>query len=170
MKKWLLALVSVFVLAACGDKEEEVSTREVIEEGTVGFEIAGGNIKEAADIPEDVKKEVVAAFDEYIAAFNAGDIDRYAATTARNAKGFDYEADLVEAKKVFDNYTVNRQAEDVTIVKYNESEAQVYANLSISMTEKATNTPISSNGRQVTVFVNENDAWKVSSVHYIENQ
>ena len=55
----------------------------------------------------------------------------------------------------------------MTIVKYNEEEAQVFANLNIEMTEEATNTEVSSQGRQVTVFVKEDDAWKVSSVYYI---
>ena len=57
----------------------------------------------------------------------------------------------------------------MTIVKYNEkdAEAQVFANLKIEMIEEATNTEVSSQGRQVTVFVKEDDAWKVSSVYYI---
>lgn len=170
MKKWLLALVATFGLAACGDQEAQQTTNEQIEEGTVGFEMAGENIEEATGVPADVKVKILAAFDEYIAAFNAEDIERYSQTTSENAKGFNYEEDLVEAQKVFETYAINRQADDVTIVKYNETDAQVFANMTIEMTEEATDTTMSSKGRQVTVFVNENDAWKVSSVYYIGDQ
>ena len=173
MKKWLLALVTALVLAACGDTDTADDTAktndEIIEEGTVGFEVLGESIEEASGVPAEEKEKILAAFNEYIAAFNAEDIHRYAQTTSKQAKGFDYELDLQEAQKVFDSYAINRQAEDVTIVKYNEKEAQaqVFANLNIEMTEEATNTEVSSQGRQVTVFVKEDDAWKVSSVYYI---
>lgn len=173
MKKWLFALVTALVLAACGDTDTADDTaktnEEIIEEGTVGFEVLGDSIEEASGVPVEEKEKILAAFNEYIAAFNAEDIDRYAETTSKQAKGFDYELDLQEAQKVFDSYAINRQAEDVTIVKYNEKEAQaqVFANLKIEMTEEATNTEVSSQGRQVTVFVKEDDAWKVSSVYYI---
>ena len=173
MKKWLLALVTVLVLAACGDTDTADDTaktnEEIIEEGTVGFEVLGESIEEASGVPAEEKEKILAAFNEYIEAFNAEDIDRYAQTTSKQAKGFDYELDLQEAQKVFDSYAINRQAEDVTIVKYNEKEAQaqVFANLNIEMTEEATNTEVSSQGRQVTVFVKEDGAWKVSSVYYI---
>ena len=173
MKKWLLALVTALVLAACGETDTADDTaktnEEIIEEGTVGFEVLGESIEEASGVPAEEKEKILAAFNEYIAAFNAEDINRYAETTSKQAKGFDYELDLQEAQKVFDSYALNRQAEDVTIVKYNEKEAQaqVFANLNIEMTEEVTNTEVSSQGRQVTVFVKEDDAWKVSSVYYI---
>ena len=171
MKKWLLALVTALVLAACGDIDTADNTsktnEEIIEEGTVGFEVLGGSIEEASGVPVEEKEKILAAFNEYIEAFNAEDIDRYAQTTSKQAKGFDYELDLQEAQKVFDSYAINRQAEDVTIVKYNENEAQVFANLMIETTEEETNTELSSQGRQVTVFMKEDDAWKVSSVYYI---
>ncbi len=171
MKKWLLALVTALALAACGDTDTADNTaktnEEIIEEGTVGFEVLGESIEEASGVPREEKEKILAAFNEYIESFNVEDIDRYAQTTSKQAKGFDYELDLQEAQKVFDSYAINRQAEDVTIVKYNEKEAQVFTNLKIEMTEEDTNTEVSSQGRQVTVFVKEDDAWKVSSVYYI---
>ena len=171
MKKWLLALVTVLVLAACGDKDTDENTakmnEEIIEEGTVGFEVLGGSIEEVSGVPAEEREKIVAAFNEYIESFNAEDIDRYAQTTSKQAKGFDYKLDLQEAQKVFDQYEINRQAENITIVKYNETEAQVFANLKIKMIEEETNTEVSSQGRQVTVFVSEDGTWKVSSVYYI---
>ncbi len=38
------------------------------------------------------------------------------------------------------------------------------------MTEIKTNTELTSSGRQVTVFVKEDGAWKVTSVYYIGNE
>lgn len=172
MKKWLIALISVFILAACSDNKEldAEEVKKAIEEGTAGYTVFGGNIEEAQNVPSDVKNKIVAAFNEYIESFNSEDIQRYSATLSKEAKGFDYEQDLLEAQKVFDKYTVNREAQDVTIVKYNENEAHVFANLSVKMTEDDTNTEVASKGRQVTVFVKEQDAWNVSSVYYIGNE
>lgn len=177
MKKWLLAVMTVLVLAACRDTEQETDngtekdTQEIIDKGTVGFEVMGDSIEEAANVPAEEKEKILAAFNEYIDAFNAEDLDRYGETTSKNAKGFDYNLDLEEAKKAFEMYAINRQADDVTIVKYDDKEAQVFANLTVDMTEEETNTQVSSAGRQVTVFVKEDTDWKVSSVYYIgENE
>lgn len=172
MKKCLLAVVTslLLVLTACGDKENQTNKEvENKDDDLVGFEMLGESIEEAANVPQDEKERIVAVFNEYINSFNDEDIDRYAMTLSQNAKGFDYEKDLQEAEKQFSQYKINRQAEDVTIVKYNENEAQVYANLKIAMIEESTGTDLKSEGRQVTVFVKEDDAWKVSSVYYIGN-
>ncbi|WP_332651180.1 DUF4440 domain-containing protein [Lysinibacillus sp. 54212] len=170
MKKWLLVVAACLVLTACGNKEEQSNKDpEETEKESIGFEVLGESIEEAADIPVAEKANIVAVFNEYIDAFNAEDIDRYATTLSKNAKGFDYEKDLQEAKKQFSQYKINRQADDVTIVKYNEQEAQVFANLNIEMTEETTDTELKSQGRQVTVFVKEEGSWKVSSVYYIGN-
>ncbi len=172
MKKWLIALISVFLLAACSDNKEldAKEAKNVINEGTAGFTVFGGNIEEAQNVPVEEKNKIIAAFNEYIEAFNSENIQRYSATLSKEAKGFDYDQDLSEAQEVFNKYTVNREAQDVTIVKYNEDEAQVFANLSVKMIEDATNTEVASTGRQVTVFVKEQDAWNVSSVYYIGNE
>jgi ketosteroid isomerase-like protein len=176
MKKWLLAVVTVLVLAACGDTEQEKhnvteeDTQEIIDKGTVGYEVMGDSIEEAENVPAEEKDKILAAFNEYIDAFNDEDIKRYAQTTSKHAKGFDYDVDLEEAKEAFGKYAINRQADDVTIVKYDDKEAQVFANLAIDMTEEETDTQVSSAGRQVTVFVKEDSDWKVSSIYYIEKQ
>lgn len=171
MKKWLMAVLAVFVLTACGDKKElnAEETAEVIEEGTIGFEIMGDNIEEATNVPEDEKEQILAAFDEYITAFNEKDIERYTKTLSRNPEGFDFEEDIQFVKDKFSKYNIERKVSDVTIVKYSKEQAQVYANLTTNMTELATDVALASSGRQVTVFVKENGAWKVTSIYYIGN-
>ncbi|CAM5191160.1 SnoaL-like protein OS=Ureibacillus acetophenoni OX=614649 GN=SAMN05877842_101174 PE=4 SV=1 [Ureibacillus acetophenoni] len=174
MNKWLIAVFAVFLLAACNDKEEQnvnlAETEQVIEEGTVGFEIMGDNIEEVAGVPTEEKEAIIAAFDEYIASFNAKDIDRYVNTLSNNPQGFEVEEDMLVAEKIFEQYEISKVASDVTIVKYSENEAQVYSNILTDMTEIASGTELQDEGRQVTVFVKENGNWKVTSIYYIGNQ
>lgn len=177
MKKWLLAVMSVFVLAACGDTGQsaedmtENEKQEVIDKGTVGFEIMGDSIEEAANVPAEEKDKLLAAFAEYIDAFNTEDIERYEQTLSKNPKGFKYEEDLETAKQIFDQYSViDRKAEDVTVVKYSEEEAQVFANMSANMVEEGSDIEMTGEARTVVVFVKEDGEWKVSSVHSMDNQ
>ena len=174
MKNWLMLALALFMLTACNDTEDSKTentpapTEE--SEGAVGFEVLGEDVEEAENIPEEEHKAILAAFDEYIAAFNAKDIDRYIQTLSKNPKGFEYEDDINAAKQAFAEYDIERTAADTTIVKYSEEEAQVFANLDIQMTEIETDVELASSGRQVTVFVKEDDAWKVTSVYYIGNE
>lgn len=173
MKKWLMLALALFCLTACNNTEDsktdDLSASTEESETAVGFEVLGDEIKEATNIPEEDQKEILAAFDEYIAAFNAKDIDRYIQTLSKNPKGFEYEEDVNAAKQAFAEYNIERKPQDITIVKYSEEEAQVFANLEIEMTEIETNAELASSGRQVTVFVKEDGAWKVTSVYYIGN-
>lgn len=172
MKKWLILVLALFMLAACNNKEEtnEKTVSESANENTVGFEVLGDKIEKAADIPEKEEKQIIEAFNEYIAAFNEKDIDRYTKTLSKNPQGFEYDEDIKAAKTAFGQYNIKRTPSDITIVKYSEEEAQVYANLDIKMTEIKTNTELASSGRQVTVFVKEDGKWKVTSVYYIGNE
>ncbi|MGE7022733.1 nuclear transport factor 2 family protein [Solibacillus cecembensis] len=171
MKKWLIAVMALFVLTACGNKED-TTTKDVgkeIDEGTVGFEILGDTIQEASGVPQQEKEKILAAFDEYITAFNEKDLERYKNIISKNAEGFQYEEDIQAVTKVFKQYDINREAQDVTIVKYKENEAQVFSNLKTETKEMETGAELAADGRQVTVFVKE-DQWKVSSIYYIGNE
>ena len=172
MKKWLVTVMAMFMLAACGDNEKQTSPEDIqktIDDGTVGFEILGDSIQEAANVPEEEKDQILSAFDEYIAAFNEKDLERYKEIISKNAKGFKYDEDVQAVSEVFEQYDVNRIAEDVTIVKYNKDEAQVFSNLKTETKELETGAEMSGVGRQVTVLVKE-DQWKVSSIYYIGNE
>ena len=175
MKKWLLALVAVLVLAACGDTDTADNTaktnEEIVEEGTVGFEVLGGSIEEASGVPAEEKEKILATFNEYIESFNVEDIERYAQTLSKNPKGFKYDQELDEVKRIFDQYSViNRKAEDITIVKYSEEEAQVFSNMTADMVEEASNIEMTGEARTVVVLVKEEGNWKVTSVHAMDNQ
>lgn len=171
MKKWLMLALALFVLTACNNTEDSktedlaASTEETANE--IGFEVLGDDIEQATNVPENEQTAILAAFDEYIAAFNAKDIDRYTQTLSKNR--YEYEEEVNYAKQAFAQYDIVRTATDTTIVKYKEDEAQVFANLDTEMTEIETNATSTNSGRQVTVFVKEKDAWKVTSIYYIGN-
>lgn len=170
MKKWIVILVgALFMLTACSDKEDAMKAN-VAEENTIGFEMMDGSIEEETDVPSEEKEKILAAFNEYIDSFNSKDIERYGNILSKNAQGFNYEEDLQYAKETFESYDVKREASDVTIVKYEENEAQVFSNVNTLATELASDLQHDTSGRQVTVFVKENGEWKVSSIYYIGNQ
>lgn len=170
LKKSILAVLTLLVLTACGNKEDDLTAKErekVIEDGTVGFEMMGGEVEKATNVPANEEKAIIAAFDEYIAAFNDKDIHRYMNTISKNPKGFNYDEDKVFAEKVFDQSDTKRDVANVTIAKYEQEEAQVFANVTTHSLQLETNVEHESAGRQVTVFVKEDGAWKVTSVFYI---
>lgn len=133
----------------------------------VGFEMAGGNIEEATNIPAKEKTAILAAFDEYMDAFNEEDMNRYMNVISKNPEGFNYETEKEDVKAVFNEYDIKRTAENTTIIKYDKTNAQVFTNLHTSLQQPGTGAKIDRNGRQVTVFVKENNKWLVTSVYFI---
>ncbi|TKI53512.1 DUF3225 domain-containing protein [Lysinibacillus mangiferihumi] len=170
LKKSILAVLTLLVLAACSNKEDDLTTEErekVIEDGTAGYEMMGGEVQKATNVPANEEKAILAAFDEYIASFNDKDIERYMNTISKDPKGFNYDEDKKLAEEVFDQFDAKRDVTNVTIAKYNEDEAQVFANMTTHSLQVETNVEHESAGRQVTVFVKEDGEWKVTSVFYI---
>lgn len=144
---------------------EETST----EQDEVGFEVAGGVIEEATNVPEEEKKQIIQAFQNYIGAFNEENIDAYMEQISENPQGFSYDSELQFVEETFAEYDTKRTASDVTIIKYNEDEAQVYSNLEIELEQQSTGGKVSSSGRQITVFSKENEQWLVTSVYFIRD-
>ncbi|MFJ7889423.1 nuclear transport factor 2 family protein [Lysinibacillus xylanilyticus] len=164
-----LLMLTALMLTACGNKKDEMSAEErqkIIDDGTVGFEMNGGKITKAENIPDEEEKAILAAFNEYNAAFNSKEIDRYMQTLSKNPKGFNYEEEKNYTTEVFKQSDVKRDAKDTTIIKYSENEAQVYSNVTLHLVQTTTNVKHESAGQQVTVFVKEDGHWKVTSVFY----
>lgn len=166
MKKILMASFAcvILLLGACGDSE----AIEQQEDEKVGFSMTGGSIEEATNVPEDEKEAILAAFDTYIAAFNDRDVEAYMAMIGSN---YDAEEERTFLEKHFENYEQIREPSNVTIVKYEAEEAQVFANINNELKQLSTGLETEDRIRQVTVFAKENGEWKVKSVHSIgENE
>lgn len=172
MKRWVFLVVCTLFLGACGAEEKAATQQpdEILNEKTISYELAGDTVTEADEVPTKEKTALIDAFNEYINAFNAADLERYMATISKNPEGFDYEEDRQAAAEVFASYKVVREAQDITVIEYDGHTAQVFANLIIDMEDNASGTELSSSGRQVTVFANEEDGWKVTSVYFIGNE
>lgn len=163
--RWLLLLVVVLVLAACSDKVEEQDTPEQGEE--VGFSLTGDSIEEAENIPEDEKKAILEAFDVYITSFNEKNLDAYMDMISDHSESFDKEEELEYIETFFADYDLVRDPTDITIVKYQEDEAQVFSTLGHKLKQLSSGLEKEESARQVTVFTKEEGNWKVKSVHSI---
>lgn len=195
MKKMLLAMGLIVTLAACSEADESSVNENTVEDGNaangnnaidhgivedkdqqdkkkedVGFTVDDeGNII-AADVPEEPAKKLLAAYKEYIAAFNAEDIERYMKMIAENPDGFDREEDQAALVQAFEDYDSMYETSDETIVKYEENRAEVFASLNVKMKAANSNDAVEQTARQVVIFKKENDEWKVSGVHLVGNQ
>ena len=173
LRNWLLVVAIMIVLAGCSedkDATKQESPEKVLEENTIGFEMANGVVEEAQNIPSVEKNEIINAFNEYINAFNAQDIERYMDTLSKEEKGFNLKEEREAAESAFETYEIERIADDITITRYSEKEANVYATLTINLVEKESKAELTSVGRQVTVFTKESGKWKVASIYYIGNE
>lgn len=172
LKKGVLAVLMLLMLTACSNKDDELSAEErqnLIDDGTVGFETARGIIKKAENVPSDEEKAILAAFDEYIEAFNEKEIERFMQTISKNPDGFNLDEEKEYTEKVFEQFDINRAAEDITITKYNNNQAQVHSKITTHLLQIGTNVQHDNVGEQVTVFVKEYGSWKVTSTYYIED-
>lgn len=182
-KYMVLLTITALLLSACGKEEKSSGSvndgepsnksnaieHDITDQSEVGFEMAGGKIEEAQDVPKDERKAILTAFDTYMTAFNNEDIDTYMSVIAKDPEGFDYAKEETEVKKTFAELNVNRTAEDVTLIKFDKNQAQVFAKLNISVEQESKGAKLNSSGRQVTVFANEDGEWRVTSVFFIRD-
>lgn len=163
MKKIQLVIILglLLVLGACNSGND---SQEPTEQG-VGFSLTEGSIEEAENIPPEERKQVLDSFDRYINTLNEKDIEQYVKTLSEE------NYDIAEERKVLseqlDEYDIKRTVSNITIVKYNDKEAQVYADIVTNYKQLETGLETNPTGRQVTLFTKKGADWKVASVHYI---
>lgn len=161
----IIIAIAVLLLSACADKNSaEGQQEETPEEEKVGFTMTGGSIEEAANVPEEEREAILEAFDTYITTFNNQDIEGYMDGISDS---YDVEDERVFLEEHFKNYNQTRTPSNITIVKYNEEEAQVFANIDNQLKQLSTGFETSDTIRQVTVFTKENGEWKIKSIHSI---
>lgn len=147
------------------EKNDQATTgTTTTDDEKVGFELnSDGKVDEAKSVPADEKKAILAVFDEYIESFNDKDINRYAKTLSENPKGFNYDEEIDYTKQAFKDYDVKRTAKNVTLKKYKENYAEVFANIktTVKQDEQTFTQPLN----QVTVMAKENGKWGISAVY-----
>ncbi|MGM9920767.1 MAG: YybH family protein [Bhargavaea sp.] len=189
MKKliWFLApAAALLLLAGCSGTEEGNSNSaddgnapagqqsaigHGTEDGAIGFEMTDdGSIEEASGIPEKEKAAILESFDRYIDTFNNGDIDGYLDVLAIGEDAYDPDQERAAFEQMAAQFEkVERTPSDMTVVSYEESEAQLFANLETTLVEKESGESKTEKGRQVTVFTKQDEKWKVKEVYYVGN-
>ncbi|CAM3263774.1 nuclear transport factor 2 family protein [Filibacter tadaridae] len=187
MKKiaFLLVLTLILILGACNKEENNSSTQgsatdgeaknaygaidHGVEDKGIGFNLSGNTIEEATGVPQEEKEQILRVFNAYIDTFNEQDIEGYIETLSDRTESFDKEEERKGLTEAFNQNELKRQVSDVTIVKYDEEKAQVFANLETTMKQKSTGLKTSPSGRQVTVLTKDDGKWKISAVHYMGN-
>ncbi len=150
-----------------GAIDHGVDDKQEVDEKKVGFGLSGETIEEAAGVPPEEKERILEVFNVYIDAFNEKEIDQYLDTLSDETESFDKAEERTYMEDTFKNFDLSREASDVTIVKYSDTEAQVFAKLKTSMKQLSTGLETNQSGRQVTVLTKEEEGWKVASAHYI---
>lgn len=183
ISKWLISLLLILVVVAgCSAKEKDQNesagsssdgessvqsgaVHHGVEDGKVGFTMSGGSIEEATGVPDDEKERLVALFNDYIDTLNVKDIDSYLQTLSKEDFNLEEERKNFEAQSA--EYEFTREASEVTIIKYEENEAQIFSNIVTTFKQLSTGLVTKPSGRQVTVFKKINGDWKIASIHYI---
>lgn len=185
MKKIWIAMGLALALAGCSSSEEPQQNSNTVEDGNaeaennaidhgigeekVGFTLDDEGNAQAAEVPEAEKKAILAAYQEYIEAFNAEDLDRYMTVIAEEPAGFDREEDKIALSEAFAAFDSTYKTSNETIVKYEEGRAEVYAQIDVTMKDPNSDKSTEQSGRQVVVFVKEQNEWRVSALHFIGN-
>ncbi|WP_422123781.1 DUF4440 domain-containing protein [Planococcus sp. X10-3] len=186
MKKMIMAAGLMLLLTACSDdnnaaehtnsaddsnlQNENGAVDHGMKDKSAGFTMTGDGEVLEAEVPEEEAAAILAAHAEYIAAFNAEDMDRYMAVIAQEPEGFDREEDQIALEEAFDAYDIAYSPSNETIVKYSPERAEVFAEISVTMSEGESDKETEQSGRQVVIFKKEDDGWKVSGLHFIGNQ
>lgn len=185
MKKMILLASMLLLLSACSDEsgtaenENSVNDSDLenennavdhgMEDKSAGFTLDSDGEVIEAEVPEAEAEAILAAYDEYIAAFNAEDLDRYMAVIAEEPEGFDRAEDQLALEEAFAAYDTEYTPSNKTIVKYTPDRAEVFAEIEVSLAAADSSAKTEQSGRQVVIFKKENDGWKVSGLHFIGN-
>ncbi|TWT27945.1 nuclear transport factor 2 family protein [Planomicrobium sp. CPCC 101110] len=185
MKKMMVMAGLALALAACSDSEEPSVNGNTVEDGnsanennavdhgiedeSVGFTLGDDGKVVEADVPEEEADEVLAAYKEYIDAFNEEDLQRYMNVIASNPDGFDRAEDEAALEEAFKVYNTTYSTGNETIVGYEENRAEVFAEVDVLVEDPNSEKSTKQSGRQVVVFIKEDGNWKVTSLHFIGN-
>ncbi|HSJ37904.1 MAG TPA: nuclear transport factor 2 family protein [Planococcus sp. (in: firmicutes)] len=185
MKKMIMAAGLLLLLTACSDENDTAentnSTNDSnlenennaldhgMEDKSAGFTMSGDGEVIEAEVPEEEEAAILEAYGEYIAAFNAEDMERYMAVIAEEPEGFDREEDQLALEQAFEAYDTEYSPSNETIVKFTPDRAELFAEISVTVTDSESGADTMQTGRQVVIFKKEAAGWKVSGLHSIGN-
>lgn len=186
MKKMMIAAGLMLFLTACSDgndtaentnsvddsnlENENNAVDHGMEDKSAGFTMTDDGQVIEAEVPEEEKAALLEAYGEYIAAFNAEDLERYMAIIAEQPEGFDRNEDKLALEQAFAAYDTEYTPSNETIVKFTPERAEVFAEISVTVEEEESGAQTQQAGRQVVIFKKEESEWKVSGLHFIGNQ
>lgn len=185
MKRIIMLASMVLLLSACSEESDTAENANSVndsnlesennavdhgmEDKSAGFTLDSDGEVIEAEVPEEEADAILAAYDEYIAAFNAEDLDRYMAVIAEEPEGFDRGEDQLALEEAFTAYDTEYMPSNKTIVKYTPDRAEVFAEIEVSVAATGTGAKTDQSGRQVVIFKKEDTGWKVSGLHFIGN-
>lgn len=186
MKKMMLAAGLMLLLTACSDENAAPDNTNSVDDSNLenennavdhgmkdksaGFTVTDDGEVIEATAPAEEKAALLEAYGEYIAAFNAEDLDRYMAIIAEEPEGFDREEDKIALEQAFAAYDTEYSPSNETIVKFSPERAEVFAEIAVTVEDTESGAKTQQAGRQVVIFKNEETGWKVSGLHFIGNQ
>lgn len=186
MKKMTLAVGLMLLLTACSDENDAAENTNSVndsnlenenntldhgmEDKSAGFTMTDDGEVIEAKAPKEEKAALLEAYGEYIAAFNAEDLERYMAIIADEPEGFDRDEDKLALEQAFAAYDTEYTPSNETIVKFTPERAEVFAEISVTVEEEESGAQTQQAGRQVVIFKKEESEWKVSGLHFIGNQ
>lgn len=185
MKKMIMTAGLLLLLSACSDDKASDNTNSAddsnlanennaldhgMEDKSAGFTLNGDGEVLEADVPEEEATAILAAYDEYIAAFNEEDLERYMAVIAQEPEGFDRAEDQLALEEAFAAYDTQYSPSNETIVKYTPERAELFAEIAVSVEGADPAAKTEQTGRQVVIFKKEDAGWKVSGLHFMGNQ
>jgi ketosteroid isomerase-like protein len=182
--------MSTLLLGACGadeEKKEEKDTAKKTEEVSPSEDPAtdeaaslnqmtqvvedASALEEAEGIPDEDKTAINAAFDQYINAFNEEDFKTYMSVISKTPVNFKYEDEERYVKQIFDSVDSKRTVDNVKIINYaSGKKADVYAEIKATTKDPNSDKEVTRSGKQVTVFHNKEDGWKVAAIFFLASE
>jgi ketosteroid isomerase-like protein len=182
--------MSTLLLGACGadeEKKEEKDTAKKTEEVSPSEDPAtdeaaslnqmtqvvedASALEEAEGIPDEDKTAINAAFDQYINAFNEEDFETYMSVISKTPVNFKYEDEERYVKQIFDSVDSKRTVDNVKIINYaSGKKADVYAEIKATTKDPNSDKEVTRSGKQVTVFHNKEDGWKVAAIFFLASE
>ncbi|MGE8206883.1 hypothetical protein ACQKP0_20435 [Heyndrickxia sp. NPDC080065] len=187
INKWkfflIFMLMNSLLLAACGKDESSKTNNDTNvtknnqenqqanpKGSTAKNDEAAPPIKEPENLPAKEKKAILSVLDKHYKSFNKKDLNGYIGTLSKNSTSFKIEDERDYIKKMFDTMNIKLVPENVVIIDYKDTEANVFTQMKTIVSEKGSKKKVEKLSRQVNTFKKENGKWKIFSTYAMETK